>query len=60
MIPDPLKRKARDRDLSGAGDRLDYSIFANVRKHQNDRELDKLTPRELGQAEEQIIKTAQQ
>ena len=60
MIPDPVKRKARDKDRSGAGNPLDYSIFNEVRAHQNDRVRDELTPRELGQAEEQIIKTAQQ
>ena len=35
-------------------------FLANVRKHQNDRVCGELTPRELRQAEEQIIKTAQQ
>ena len=60
MIPDPVKRKARDQDRSGAGNPLDYSIFSEFRAHQNDRVRDELTPRELGQAEEQIIKTAQQ
>ena len=35
-------------------------LLANVRKHQNDRVRGELTPRELRQAEEQIIKTAQQ
>lgn len=35
-------------------------FLANVRKHQNDRVRGELTPRELRQAEEQIIKTAQQ
>ena len=50
MIPDPVKRKARDKDRSGAGNPLDYSIFNEVRAHQNDRVRDELTPRELGQA----------
>ena len=35
-------------------------FLANVRKHQNDRVCGELTPRELRQEEEQIIKTAQQ
>ena len=35
-------------------------FLANVRKPQNDRESGELNPSELKQAEEQIIKTAQQ
>ena len=35
-------------------------FLANVRKHQNDRVRGELTPRELRQAKEQIIKTTQQ
>ena len=34
-------------------------FLANVGKYQNDRACGKLTPRELRQAEEQIIKAAQ-
>ena len=35
-------------------------FLANVKKPQSDRESGELNPRELKQAEEQIIKTAQQ
>ena len=60
MVPDPVKRKARDQislvQVIGWVNRF----LTNVRKHQNDRVRGELTPRELRQAEEQIIKMAQQ
>ena len=60
MVPDPVKRKARDRDLFGAGDGRINRLLANVRKHQNDRVRGELTPRELRKEAGQNIKTTQQ